>query len=94
MPDSRQQPPATAAQAARSCFHAFEGQLQHASGENPRLLSLVMDQQARFSVWAANIRAFGSGRASLDHRLREAPDVRDAIVGLMETLKYHIESCK
>lgn len=30
----------------------------------------------------------------MDHRLREAPDVHDAVTGLLEALFDNIENCK
>ncbi|KAM5347582.1 hypothetical protein ACJ41O_007406 [Fusarium nematophilum] len=91
--DGQQQPPTTVAGSARSVAESFQQCLNKAACIHARELSLVEDQHARFSVWAANIRVFGSGRDSLDHRLREASDVQDAVAGILETLDYRIQTC-
>uniref|UniRef100_A0A093VD80 Serine/threonine-protein phosphatase n=2 Tax=Talaromyces marneffei PM1 TaxID=1077442 RepID=A0A093VD80_TALMA len=56
-------------------------------------MSRVEDQFARFSLWTANIGVFASGRASLDHRLREAQEVHEVITGLLEVLDDRIQEC-
>ncbi|KAM0259352.1 hypothetical protein ACHAQJ_003384 [Trichoderma viride] len=51
---------------------------------------MVEDQVARFSTWASGIGVFGSGRTSMDHRLRYAPEVQSITIGLLESLNYRI----
>lgn len=92
--DPNYQSHATAAESAGSCLRSFQECVQRAASIHPRELSLVEDQLARFSIWIANIKVFASGRASLDHRLREAPDVQDIVIGLFEALAFRIQSCK
>ena len=79
---------------AESCLQSFQECLRKAASIHARELSLVEDQLARFSVWTANIRVFVPGRGSLDHRLREAPDVQDAVAGLLEVLDYQLQNCR
>ncbi|KAJ4152414.1 hypothetical protein NW754_004209 [Fusarium falciforme] len=88
-------PPAitTVAGSARSCSKSFQNCLNKAAQIHHRELSLVEDQHARFAIWAANIRVFSAGRDSLDHRLREAADVQDAVIGLLQALDYRIQNC-
>ncbi|KAI0101218.1 hypothetical protein F4814DRAFT_432601 [Daldinia grandis] len=86
-------PHPTVAKSAASCLHSFQQCVQKAASIHPRELSLVEDQLARFSVWTTNIRVFAPGRAALDHRLREAPDVQDAVVGLLDALAFRVQSC-
>ncbi|KAM6534561.1 hypothetical protein FALCPG4_004191 [Fusarium falciforme] len=87
-------PPATTvAGSARSCSESFQNCLNKAAQIHHRELSLVEDQHARFAIWAANIRVFSAGRDSLDHRLREAADVQDAVIGLLQALDYRIQNC-
>lgn len=83
----------TIADLARSCLGRFQKCLNKAADVHPRELTLVENQVARFSVWAANIGVFAPGRGSLDHRLREAPDVQDAVGGLLEALGLRALSC-
>ncbi|OIW32349.1 hypothetical protein CONLIGDRAFT_593596, partial [Coniochaeta ligniaria NRRL 30616] len=79
---------------AETCIASFQQCLHKAASVHPRELSLVEDQLARFSVWTGNIRVFGSSRQSLDHRLRESPEVRDTFVALLEAIEYRVETCK
>lgn len=92
--DVDQQPHSTVAESAASCLHSFQQCVQRAASIHPRELSLVEDQLARFYVWTTNIRVFAPGRAALDHRLREAPDVQDAVIGLLDALAIRVQSCK
>ncbi|KAH8781283.1 hypothetical protein F5883DRAFT_638126 [Diaporthe sp. PMI_573] len=39
------------------------------------------------------MRVFGSPRQSLDHRLREAQDVRDTFDALLDAINYRVENC-
>ncbi|EEU47141.1 uncharacterized protein NECHADRAFT_35737, partial [Fusarium vanettenii 77-13-4] len=88
-------PPAitTVAGSARACSESFQNCLNKAAQIHHRELSLVENQHARFAIWAANIRVFSAGRDSLDHRLREALDVQDAVIGLLQALDYKVQSC-
>ncbi|KAK4220499.1 hypothetical protein QBC38DRAFT_195002 [Podospora fimiseda] len=75
------------------CLTSFRSCLHSAAKIHPRELSLVEDQLARFSVWAANIGVFASSRASLDHRLREAPDIHNIIIDLLKSLQWRVDEC-
>ena len=81
----------TIADAARLCLASFQQCLQQSACISPRVISLVEDQLARFSLWTANIGVFASGRASLDHRLREALEVHEVIADLLEVLGDRIQ---
>ncbi|KAK1975650.1 hypothetical protein LZ30DRAFT_764133 [Colletotrichum cereale] len=85
--------PTTIAELARLCVGSFQQCLDKAADVHPRELTLVENQSARFSVWTANIGVFASGRESLDHRLREAPDIQDAVGGLLEALELRAQIC-
>ena len=80
--------------AAQRCLDGFQSCLDMAGLIHSREVSLVEDQLARFSIWAANIKALGKARDSLDHRLRESPDVQDIITGLLEALGAHLHHCE
>lgn len=84
----------TIAEKAGLCFSAFQQCLEKSAFVSPRKMSRVEDQFARFSLWTANIGFFASGRASLDHRLREAQEVREVITGLLEVLDDKIKECR
>ncbi|KAI0405375.1 hypothetical protein F4802DRAFT_180093 [Xylaria palmicola] len=86
-------PAPTVTSRAESCAESFHQCLEQAATIHSRELSLVEDQLARFSLWCSNIRVFALARGSLDHRLREAPDVQDAIAGVLEALGYRVQGC-
>ena len=53
--------------------------------------ALVEDQYRSFNIWMSNIGVFAPAHASMDYRLREAADIKDLVVRLLETLLGHIE---
>ncbi|KAH8777846.1 hypothetical protein F5883DRAFT_696797, partial [Diaporthe sp. PMI_573] len=83
----------TVASDAETCLESFRKCLEYAAAVHSRELPLIDDQLARLSLWMGNIRVFGPSRQSLDHRLREAPEVQDTIAGLLEALTYHVDKC-
>jgi hypothetical protein len=46
-----------------------------------------------FNLWAAGIRASTTGHSSLDYRIRERPDVKSVLVGLLSTVRESAEGC-
>ncbi|KAF6830082.1 serine/threonine protein phosphatase [Colletotrichum musicola] len=83
-----QQKPSSVEGYVRSCLVSLDLCLQKAAKIHPREHSMMEDQFARFCVWKDNIGVFSHGRSSLDHRLREAPEVREIIITLSETFNY------
>ena len=81
----------TIAESAGDCLTSFERFARQAACLGPRQYSLVEGQIARLSIWTSNIGAFASGRASVDHRLRDAPELREAVISLLEALNDGIE---
>ena len=76
----------------RSCSKSFEILLSSLSKPNDdsfdvALIATVKDEYGRFKVWTGNIGALQlpSLKSSLDHRLREASNIR---AHLMKTLDY------
>ena len=53
----------------------------------PRLL----DEFGRFSVWAGDVGAHQTGRASLDYRLREASHIHLQLTELLEELREDLD---
>lgn len=84
----------TIAAASHKCLASFETCLAQASAIHPREFSRVEDQAARFSTWASGIGVFAPGRASMDHRLRYAPEVQSVAIGLLYSLNHRIRQCK
>ncbi|KAE8141517.1 hypothetical protein BDV38DRAFT_278873 [Aspergillus pseudotamarii] len=82
----------TIAEAAETCLRSFNECLGQLKILDAREQLLLEDQLGRFSIWASNIGAFAPRRASLDHRLRLAPDVQRLVRGLLQTLNDHIRS--
>ncbi|KAL6814869.1 hypothetical protein J3E69DRAFT_346210 [Trichoderma sp. SZMC 28015] len=78
---------------ATQCLESFQQCVFRASPIHPRELSVVEDQVARLSTWAASIGVFSPGRASIDHRLRYAPEVQSVVTGLLESLDFRIRAC-
>ncbi|KAJ5491869.1 Peptidase S8/S53 subtilisin/kexin/sedolisin [Penicillium expansum] len=68
---------------AQQCFHSFQLCSQLSTFIPPR----------EFSIWTSNNAVFGPTRVSLDHRLREAPEVAEVVKGLLEALDDHLQSC-
>jgi hypothetical protein len=84
----------TVGSCAKQALHDFQQCLQLSASCHPRDVALVEDQLARFSIWASGIGVFARGRGSMDHRLREAPDVRDTVVALLNGLADDIKCSK
>lgn len=84
----------TIAAASQKCLESFDMCLAQASAIHPREFSRVEDQAARFSTWTSGIGVFAPGRASMDHRLRYAPEAQSVAVGLLFSLNHRIRTCK
>lgn len=54
----------------------------------------LQNELSRFKVWSGNIGAHQKGRSSLDHRLRDASNIRDQVVELLEDLKESLKNGK
>ena len=56
----------------------------------------VQDELGRFKIWAGNIGAFqpATRSSSLEHRLRDASNVRDHIIRLLRDLNFTLNECK
>src|SRR4051794_39618294 len=64
----------------------FQQYLPSLSGFLPAL----QDEYGRLRVWAGNIGAHQSGRASLDYRLRDASHIKDQIIRLLDDLQLSL----
>ena len=61
-------------------------------GEKPILTAFdLRDEFDQFRIWAENIGVFASDHESLDYRLREASDVKEGIVSLLQSLRTDLE---
>ncbi|KAH7207182.1 hypothetical protein DER44DRAFT_840640 [Fusarium oxysporum] len=59
-------------------------------------ISLVklQNELSRFKVWSGNIGAHKKGRSSLDHRLRDASNIQDQVVELLEDLRESLQDAE
>ncbi|KAH7126101.1 hypothetical protein EDB81DRAFT_663785 [Dactylonectria macrodidyma] len=57
-------------------------------------LSRVEAEQSRLKVWSANIGAHKKGSSSLDHRLRDASNIRNQVVKLLQDLAELLSDAK
>lgn len=55
------------------------------------LLAKFEDEMTRFKMWAGNLGAHQAGRASLDHRLREAPHLQETVIYLLKDLSQSLQ---
>lgn len=78
---------------AERAFGLLQDCLRSATSLHPWDLASVEDQLARFSLWTSSIGAFAQGQASMDHRLRDTPDVYDAVMSLLEALSESVQNC-
>lgn len=75
-----------------SCQAQFEiliEALENTNEDNVKreLYSSVIDELGRFRIWASNIGALSTGRASLDYRLRDAEYLHKNVASLLRDLK-------
>lgn len=78
----------TIADAARRCLKSFDAiDDQISVAEGPECLSSV-DGRSRYHIWTSNLGSLhdGTDRRSADYRLREAPEVVNRIVELLDEL--------
>ncbi|KLO85690.1 Uncharacterized protein LW93_14305 [Fusarium fujikuroi] len=54
----------------------------------------LQNELSRFKVWSGNIGAHKKGRSSLDHRLRDASNIRNQVVDLLEDLRESLKDAK
>ncbi|KAF5970482.1 zinc finger transcription factor ace1 [Fusarium bulbicola] len=57
-------------------------------------LRKLQNELSRFKVWSGNIGAHKKGRSSLDHRLRDASNIRDQVADLLEDLRESLKDAK
>ncbi|KAK3327391.1 hypothetical protein B0T19DRAFT_161775 [Cercophora scortea] len=56
------------------------------AGEERLSFPEIDDEFSRFKVWSANIGAHQTGRSSLDYRLRDASNIKNQVVKLLQNL--------
>ena len=72
------------------CLQAFKAVLQHVKSLADQDANTVQDdfndELGRFRVWAGNIGAHRTGQSSLDHRLRDATELKDTVLRYLKDL--------
>jgi hypothetical protein len=83
----------TITRAARCCAQAFVRRLQADQLAHDRSDPAVetVTQLSRFKIWAGNIGVFAQGAASIEHRLRDDPDIKDVLVRMLQRLEQKID---
>ncbi|KAF5237772.1 hypothetical protein FANTH_10647 [Fusarium anthophilum] len=69
------------------------GVLDEGTRSDISLLKL-QNELSRFKVWSGNIGAHRKGRSSLDHRLRDASNIREQVVELLEDLRESLNDAR
>lgn len=82
----------------RACTSAFERlrvdlEEGHLGECHVAPLPAVQHEFGRFQIWAGDAGVTGTGRESLEHRLRDYEDVHDAIVDLLDDLHSQLVKC-
>ena len=54
----------------------------------------ITDEIGRYNVWAGNVGAHQHGRSSLDYRLRDASQIREEFVKVLEYLRETLDDGK
>lgn len=91
--DSRDEKDLTIANAANECLRSFRKCLETASLINPKELSMMEEQTARFRGWAISAAGSHLKSATLDHYLQYAPETRSVVTGLLQSLNYQCQEC-
>ncbi|EWG41493.1 hypothetical protein FVEG_03599 [Fusarium verticillioides 7600] len=69
----------------------WENGIPDSDAQSDVSLLKLQNELGRFKVWSGNIGAHQKGRSSLDHRLRDASNIRDQVVELLEDLKESLK---
>ena len=81
----------TISERSQECLRLLEQCLdRQVSNTAYRNRELAEKALARFNIWASNNGVFATQRASLDFRLRDAPDISRIITGLLEMLQEYL----
>lgn len=77
-------------EAADACKKAFAARLDLLLSKSGIGHDVTEDQLARFNTWCSNTGVFAAGHASLDYRLRDAEDMQDLVLSMLEILTIHV----
>jgi hypothetical protein len=66
----------------------------HGPGTYDKTESALHNELMRFKLWASNIGVFADVHASLDFRLREAPDIAELFLRQLDTIEERLEQGK
>ncbi|CZR58258.1 uncharacterized protein PAC_08149 [Phialocephala subalpina] len=77
---------------ARACRDLFDACV--ASPALKDYASSIRSAQGDFNLWCSGIRAISTGKSSLDYRLRNHHDVREAVCDLLTSLATSLTKCE
>ncbi|KAK4501026.1 hypothetical protein PRZ48_006832 [Zasmidium cellare] len=78
--------PSAIADRTKTCLHTFNTILGLiTSGQDAQ--DVVNDNLSRFRIWAGNIGAYHVDSKSADYRVRDAPEIKDRIIELLDELE-------
>ena len=75
-----------------SCLGVF-AECFRIEGLSSEHIAWLEDCQARLRWWSFGLHVQSSGRASLDYRLAQRPDIRDVVSGLLSSLAATLNDC-
>lgn len=75
----------------RGVLKNFKKLLRSAGSRHAGLLSPIRKQFSRFNIWTVNVGADRTCLVSLDHRLREATEVKGMVIELLSDLNEALE---
>jgi hypothetical protein len=76
-------------------MQSFSHLLDLLSGsESGGVLPVLEGELGRFRVWAENTGAHRKGSVSLDYKLREAPEVKEMVAELLDSLDSDLQDGK
>ena len=89
----------TIAELCEDCFVSFNRlyyvlESEEADNASRMHVASIADETGRFNVWAGNIGAHQHGRSSLDYRLRDASQIREEFVKVLQYLRETVDDGK
>lgn len=89
----------TIVELCEDCFKSFSRlyevlESEEADNASRMHLASITDEIGRFNIWAGNVGAHQHGRSSLDYRLRDASQIREEFVKVLQYLRETLEDGK
>ena len=89
----------TIVELCEACFKSFNLlyevlESEEADNASRTHLASIADEIGRFNIWTGNVGAHQHGRSSLDYRLRDASQIREEFVKILQYLRETLEDGK